>query len=82
VFGAWAAALAGALAAPLEAVYEWFVYWTDWGMGYKVTYLVVLTVAGAVIAGLGGWLLTRALARAGALNALPPGQEVRERHSV
>lgn len=82
VFGAWAAALAGALAAPLEAVYEWFVYWTDWGMGYKVLYLVVLTAAGAVIAGLGGWLLTRALAGAGALNALPPGQEVRERHSV
>jgi energy-coupling factor transport system substrate-specific component len=82
VFGAWAAALAGALAAPLEAVYEWFAYWTDWGMGYKVAYLVVFTVAGAVIAGLGGWLLTRALAGAGALNALPPGQEVRERHSV
>jgi energy-coupling factor transport system substrate-specific component len=81
-FGVGAAALAGALAAPLEAVYEWFVYWTDWGMGYKVAYLFILTAAGAVIAGVGGWLLTRALAGAGALNALPPGQEVRERHSV
>jgi energy-coupling factor transport system substrate-specific component len=81
-FGAGAAALAGALAAPLEAVYEWYAYWTDWAMGYKVAYLVIFTVAGAVIAGLGGWLLTRALARAGALGALPPGQEVRERHSV
>lgn len=81
-FGVGAAALAGALAAPLEAVYEWYAYWTDWGMGYKVAYLVVFTVAGAVIAGVGGWLLTRALAGAGALNALPPGQEVRERHSV
>jgi energy-coupling factor transport system permease protein len=81
-FGAGAAALAGALAAPLEAVYEWSAYWTDWAMGYKVAYLLIFTAAGAVIAGLGGWLLTRALARAGALNALPPGQEVRERHSV
>jgi energy-coupling factor transport system substrate-specific component len=81
-FGAGAAALAGALAAPLEAVYEWYAYWTDWAMDYKVAYLVIFTAAGAVIAGLGGWLLTRALARAGALNALPPGQEVRERHSV
>ena len=81
-FGVGAAMLAGALAAPLVAVYEWWAYWTDWGMGYKVAYLLILTAAGAVIAGLGGWLLTRALAGAGALNALPPGQEVRERHSV
>jgi energy-coupling factor transport system substrate-specific component len=81
-FGAGAAALAGALAAPLEAVYEWYAYWADWAMGYKVAYLFIFTAAGAVVAGLGGWLLTRALARAGALGALPPGQEVRERHSV
>jgi energy-coupling factor transport system permease protein len=81
-FGLAAAMLAGALSAPLEAVYEWFVYWTDWGMGYKVAYLAILTAAGAVIAGGGGWLLTRSLARAGALNALPPGQEVREQHRV
>ena len=58
-FGLAAAMLAGALSAPLEAVYEWFVYWTDWGMGYKVAYLAILTAAGAVIAGGGGWLLTR-----------------------
>ncbi len=81
-FGVGAAALAGALSAPLEAVYEWYAYWTDWDMVHKVAYLVILTAAGAVIAGVGGWLLTRALAGAGALNALPPGQEVRERHSV
>lgn len=74
-FGLLAAALAGGLSAPFEAVYEWFVYWTDWGMGYKVAYAAILTVAGAVIAGGLGWLLTRALARAGALNAFPPGQE-------
>jgi len=32
------------------------------------------------VAGLGGWALVRALARSGALNAFPPGQEVREHH--
>lgn len=74
-FGLGAALLAGALSAPLEAVYEWFVYWTDWGMGYKVIYAVILTLSGAVIAGGLGWLVTRALARAGALNAFPPGLE-------
>ena len=31
VYGLGAAIFAGAMAAPLEAVYEWFVYWTDWG---------------------------------------------------
>ena len=81
-FGVGAAVLAGALSAPLEAVYEWFAYWKDWGWDYKVVYAVILTVAGAVIAGGVGWLLTRALARAGALNAFPPGQEVRESHAV
>jgi energy-coupling factor transport system substrate-specific component len=43
---------------------------------------VVLTVSGAVIAGGVGWLLTKALAKAGALNAFPPGQEVRESRPV
>ncbi|MEP6648830.1 MAG: ECF transporter S component [Lapillicoccus sp.] len=81
-FGLGAAVLAGALAAPMEAVYEWFSYWTDWDMAYKVAYLVILTAAGAVIAGGIGWLLTTGLARAGALGALPPGQEVREARSV
>ena len=81
-FGIGAALLAGALSAPLEAVYEWFVYWTDWGMAYKVVYGLILTVSGAVIAGGLGWLLTKALAKAGALNAFPPGQEARESSAV
>ena len=81
-FGLGAAVLSGALAAPMEAVYEWFNYWTDWDMGYKLAYLVILTAAGALIAGVGGWLLTTGLAKAGALGSLPPGQEVREARAV
>ncbi|HET8768237.1 ECF transporter S component [Phycicoccus sp. M110.8] len=81
-FGLGAALLAGALSAPLEAVYEWFVYWTDWGWGYKIAYGLILTAAGAVVAGGLGWLLTRGLATAGALNAFPPGQEAREHRAV
>jgi energy-coupling factor transport system substrate-specific component len=81
-FGAAAAVFAGALSAPLEAVYEWFTYWTDWSWGFKIAYLLILTVAGGVIAGFGGWLITKALAKAGALNAFPPGQEEREHHPV
>lgn len=81
-FGLGAAALAGALSAPIEVVYEWFTYWADWTWGWKVAYLLILMAAGAVIAGGLGWLLTRALAKAGALNAFPPGQEERELRAV
>jgi energy-coupling factor transport system permease protein len=81
-FGVGAALLAGALSAPLEAIYEWSVYWTDWDMAYKLAYGAILTIAGAVLAGGVGWLLTRALATAGALNAFPAGQEVRESRAV
>ena len=38
----------------------------------------IFAVSGALIAGVGGWLLTRALAETGALSAFPPGQEVQE----
>lgn len=77
-FGLGAAVLAGALSAPLEVVYEWFAYWTDWDWAYKIAYLFILTASGAVIAGGLGWLLTRGLARSGALTPFPPGQEERE----
>ena len=81
-FGLGAALFAGALSAPIEAVYEWFTYWMDWGWDYKLLYAAILTVSGAVIAGGLGWVLTRGLATAGALNAFPPGQEAREHRAV
>ncbi len=77
-FGPLAAALSGALAGAFEAVFEWYSYWTDWGWDYKLAYLGLLTAAGAILAGLLSWALTRGLAGAGALNAFPPGQESRE----
>ena len=39
-------------------------------------------VSGLVLAGVVGWLLTRALARAGALAAFPAGQEHAESRAV
>lgn len=89
VFGFAVAALAGAMSAPLEWVFETFAlpgggggWYADWPAGDKLVYLGALAISGAVIAGVGGWLLTRALARAGALSAFPPGQEARESHAV
>ncbi|HUQ00051.1 MAG TPA: ECF transporter S component [Aeromicrobium sp.] len=69
------ACAAGALAAAFESVYEWYSYWTDWHMNYKVMYLGFFVVSGIVIAGLGSWLLVRALARTGVLDAFGAGRE-------
>lgn len=81
-FGIAAAMLAGALAGPFAASYESFTWIQDWSFAWKVSYAAVLALSGAVVAGAGGWLLTRALAAAGALNAFPPGQEHRENRAV
>lgn len=81
-FGPAVAVLSGALSAPLEWVYEIMTYFTDWSWAWQLAYLPLMVVSGVVIAGLGGWLLTRALARAGALNPFPPGQEVLEQRAV
>jgi len=78
-FGRATAVLGGVAAAVLEIVgYEWWAYTPDYSPAWKVIYLLCGVVSGAVVAGLGGWALVRYLARAGALNAFPAGQEVRE----
>lgn len=79
-FGVIVAALAGAAAAALESVYEWHAYFPQWGFGYKLAYLGFFAASGVVIAGFGGAVLVRALARAGVLDAFGPGRE--EAHEV
>ena len=81
-WGVLAAVTAGALSAPLEWVYEVMTWFADWGLEWKLVYLVLMAVSGAVLAGLGGLGLVRALARSGALAAFPPGQERREARAV
>jgi len=81
-FGLPVAALAGAAAGAAGAVYEWFAYWQGYTWTFKLIYLGSYALSGAVIAGVGGWLITRALARAGALNALPPGREALEHQAT
>ena len=77
-FGPVVAALGGAVAAVAEAVFEWGAYYSDYSLGWKLAYAGIFAASGAVVAGVGGWSLTRALARTGALNAFPPGHEARE----
>jgi energy-coupling factor transport system substrate-specific component len=81
-WGVVAAVTAGALSAPLEWVYEIFTWFADWSLQWQLVYLVMMVISGAVIAGLGGLALVRALARAGALDAFPPGQERRDSRAV
>lgn len=74
-FGVIVAAAAGALSAAFEAVYEWFAYYPDWGFGYQLAHLGFFVVSGVVVAGVGGWALTRALGAAGVLDSFAAGRE-------
>jgi len=69
------AVLMGAMAGVLESFYEWSSYYSDWDLGYRLAYLGFFALSGAVVAGAGGWLLVRALALAGVLDAFGPGRE-------
>lgn len=71
------AMLAGALAAAFEWVYEIFVYYPGYGATFQGLYLVFLAISGAVLAGLLGWLIVRALAKTGVLDRFASGREVR-----
>jgi energy-coupling factor transport system permease protein len=79
-FGWPVAALAGVVAALLEFGYEWHAYWQGTTLGFKLGYLGFFALSGAVVAGLGGWLLTRKLAATGAIDALPAGRESAAEH--
>lgn len=75
LFSVYVAALGGALAAVFETLYEWDAYWFAQSTGWRLSYLAFFAVSGALVAGVGGWLLTRALAGSGAIDALPAGRE-------
>jgi energy-coupling factor transport system permease protein len=64
------AVLAGAMAAVLDLVY----YYPDWTAGWKTTYVALVVASTAVVAGLGGLALTRALAASGALSSFAAGR--------
>jgi energy-coupling factor transport system permease protein len=64
------AVLAGAMAAVLDLVY-WYALWAP---NWKTTYVLVVVASTVVIAGVGGPLLVRALARTGALSSFAAGR--------
>ncbi|WP_370616636.1 ECF transporter S component [Mumia sp. Pv 4-285] len=78
-WGVVAAALAGTVSALCAVAYEWNVYWADWGTDWKLVYAAFFALSGAVVAGVGGWFLVRALAPTGALDAFGAGREYHDR---
>jgi energy-coupling factor transport system permease protein len=76
-FGPATAALAGAAAGAALWLLDISLYYPVWSAGWKLVYGAVAVPAAAVVAGLGGWLLVRALARTGVLAPFASGREQR-----
>ena len=69
------AMLAGALAGLAMALNDLVLWYPGADTPFQVTYAVSAILSGAVIAGLGSWLLARGLARTGALERFASGRE-------
>ena len=73
------AMLAGAVAGLATGVNELIIYYPGIDAPFAIVYIIGYVVSGAVLAGLLGWLLTKALARTGALNRFASGRALAER---
>ncbi|MBV7295026.1 ECF transporter S component [Corynebacterium sp. TAE3-ERU12] len=78
-FGLKASMFAGAMAGFGMWAHELFLWGNiEKSLEFNMIYLVAAMISGAVIAGVGGWLLTRALAATGALDRFAAGREARD----
>lgn len=66
-----AAAATGVVASLLDLVW----YYPTWTAGWKLLYVLAVSVSGAAVAGFGSWWLVRALLRTGVLAQLAVGHE-------
>jgi energy-coupling factor transport system permease protein len=69
------ALLAGGAAGLGGALLDLAFYYPEWGVDWQVLYSSLVVLSSGLIAGLGSWLLVRALARSGVLSAFPSGIE-------
>lgn len=72
------AMLAGSLAGLFAAVHDVALYYPDAGPGFWAVYGVATMLSGGLVAGIGAWLLLRALVAGGVLRDFPAGREQRE----
>ena len=78
LYGVWrlpVAMLAGAGAGLACGINDRILWYPGADTLFTVVYITSTTISGAVIAGLGAWLITRAVARTGALSRFAAGRE-------
>jgi energy-coupling factor transport system substrate-specific component len=71
----WAAILAGAASGASMAINDFINSYAGATLAFKTSYGISAVVSGAIIAGIGSWLLVRAIARTGALSRFAAGRE-------
>ncbi|PYY31736.1 MULTISPECIES: ECF transporter S component [unclassified Curtobacterium] len=67
--------LAGAATGLALGLNDAFRYYAGATASFQVTYVICAIISGVVIAGIGSWLLVRALARTGVLSSFAAGRE-------
>jgi energy-coupling factor transport system substrate-specific component len=70
------AVLAGALSGLGAAIWDQIYYYADYAWAsFRLPILLITVLSAAIIAGAGGWALTRALATTGVLDRFPSGRD-------
>lgn len=80
LYRAWSlpiAFVAGAASGVAGGLLDLGFYYAEWNVGWQVLYLVIVIISGAVIAGVGSWLLVRWIAQTGVLSSFPAGRSQR-----
>jgi energy-coupling factor transport system substrate-specific component len=72
------AVLAGVLAGLAATVHDIVLYYPETGVDFWAVYAGATMISGALIGGVGGWLLLRALVATGVLGPFDVGREQRE----
>ena len=70
--------LAGALAGLAATVHDIVLYYPNTDVAFWMVYAVATVASGALVAGIGSWLLIRALLPTGVLAPFAVGREQRE----
>lgn len=72
------AVLAGALAGLAATLHDVVLYYPDAGVDFQAVYGTAAVASGALVAGVGAWLLLRALLATGVLHQFAAGRDQRE----
>lgn len=72
------ALLAGALAGLAATIHDVIVYYPDTGVDFWLAYGAAAVTSGVIVAGVGAWLLLRALVATGVLSEFAAGRDQRE----